>query len=449
MGRRQLGIVFADDACINYLREVTDRPTRGLSSDCRVSFPLRLRVGTSVVLILYQGAARFVAGVEDESRADDLRWRFSLKMLTPLGRPLDKSRLQAELKKSQQRPLEEQGKLTDLASKAVLDLVISENPELDGVISSLFGGRDIDLPPDQKAALAEDRDSLATMCAFTGAPDLAPDNGFLTESEIRDISNRESFLPPMRGVRPREDPMVEHDASTFLGWTRRETDRLAVRKFTDGYGRTLEIMNVNRWPTETRLGTDLIYYHQQRDSFVLVQYKRMVPEGSLWRCRVDDHFRDQLDVMRGLDDDCLKKGIGHDYRMVPTPSFIKICRLDSLEVESTSMISGMYMPREQVERYVARPEAPKHIAPETFRDYLTSSMFAQLVALGCVGTAGAASIYIEQEIERSLQQGKAVNIGVFSDRTGRRPSRGTSGKKPSLPRHDTPLARHGEQEPLF
>jgi hypothetical protein len=448
MGRRQLGVVFADDACVNYLQEVADRPARGLSGDCQVSFPVRLRVGASVILILYRGAAHFLAGVEDENRADDLRWAFRLRTLTRLNHPLDESRLKADLRKDQRRPLEHQGKLTDKASEAVLNVVLSENPELDGVIGSLFGIRDIDLPVPRKGALAEQRDSLASLCAFTGAPDLAPAAGFLTEDEISDIHSRDSFLPAMPGIAPREDPMVEHDANTFLGWTRQESDELAVRTFTDGYERTLKIMNVNRWPIETRLGTDLIYFHQQRRSFVLVQYKRMIPDGPFWRCRVDDHFREQLDVMRALDDRCTPSEPGGDYRMVPTPSFVKICRLDTLDVDSTSMITGMCMPREQLERHLQRPDSPKYLTPETFRDYLTSTMFAQLVALGCVGTSGSSTTLIAKEIELSLQQGKSVSVGVFSDQTGRRPSWRTT-TKGSLPKRREAPAQDGQQAPLW
>ncbi|MFC7547989.1 hypothetical protein ACFQUZ_16710 [Plantactinospora sp. GCM10030261] len=435
---------------MSYLQEIADRRVRGAGSgDCRVSFPIRSRVGAAVVLILYRQAVHFMAGVDDDSRADDIRWAFQIRELTQLKRPLEMSRLRAALRKDQRQPLERQGKLTVKASKAVLDVLMAEDPELDPVIGSLFGNRDINLPPLRKAALAEERDSYASLCAFTGAPNLLPASGFLTEDEACSISDRDSFLPTMQGITPREDPMVEHDATTFLGWTRQESDRLAVRRFTDGNGRTLEIMNVNRWPVETRLGTDLIYYHKQRRSFVLVQYKRMVPDGSSWRCRVDDHFRQQLDVMRTLDNKCGQEEPGYEYRMVPTPSFLKICQLDTLDVDSTSMISGMCMPREQVEKHLQRPGAPNYLDFRTVRDYLTSTLFAQLVALGCVGTSGSATTIVAREIELSLQQGKSVSVGVFSDESGRRPSWRTSGSRPSVMSRAAPRTQNSQQAPLW
>ncbi|WP_344129478.1 hypothetical protein [Luedemannella flava] len=235
---------------MSYLQEIADRRVRGGNGDCRVSFPVRSRVRADAVLIAYRNAVHFLAGVDQERRADDIRWAFGLRSLTPLGRPLEVSRLRAMLRKDQRRPLDSQGELTEKASTVVLDVLLAENPELDSVIGALFNNRDIDLPTQRKAALAEERDTLATLCAFTGAPDLLPANGFLAEDEIDSIADRESFLPSMPGLPPREDPMVEHDANTFLGWSRQESDRLAVRKFTDGNGRTLEIMNVNRWPIE-------------------------------------------------------------------------------------------------------------------------------------------------------------------------------------------------------
>jgi hypothetical protein len=199
-----------------------------------VSFPVRARVKARVVLILYRNAAYFLAAVEEDSRADDLRWAFQLRTLTPLGRPLEVSRLQALLRKGRRRPLESHGDLTDKASEVVLDALLAEDPRLDSVIGTLFGIRDIDLPAPRKEAMAEQRDTLASLCAFTGAPGLLPADGFLTEDEIGSVADRDSLLPAMPGIPPREDSMIEHDANTFLGWTPQPSDRLAVRIFNDG-----------------------------------------------------------------------------------------------------------------------------------------------------------------------------------------------------------------------
>lgn len=447
---RQLGTVFADDTVINHLRDVADGRAIGHEDgDSKISFLGTERVSAPVVLVLYQGSVQFVAGVYEENRADDLRWMFQLRRLTRLRRPVEVSRLRVELRTDQQRPFAKQGRLTPKASETVLRILVDETPGLEHVLGALYGIRDIDLPVPRKEALAEERDSLATLCAFTGAPDLAPAGGFLAEDEIGDIHDRDSFLPPMYGVTPREDPMVEHDANTFLGWSRKSNDRLAVRLFEDSYGRTLEIMNVNRWPIETRLGTDLIYYHRQRHSFVLVQYKRLVLDDQRWRCRVDSHFHDQLEVMRALDARCHPQYPGSDYRMVPTPSFVKICRLDSLDVDSTSMISGMCMPREQVARYLDRPESPKYLDQDTFKDHLTSTMFAQLVAVGAVGTVGVATELIKAEIESSLRQQKSVSLGVFSDTTRRRPSWSSASRRRSRSGKASSRQPDSRQAPLW
>ncbi|MEU3458055.1 hypothetical protein ABZ671_31370 [Micromonospora sp. NPDC006766] len=131
--------------------------------------------------------------------------------------------------------------------------------------------------------------------------------------------------------------------------------------------------------------------------------------------------------------------------MVPTPSFVKICQLDTLDVDSTSMISGMCMPREQVEKHLGHRDAPKYLDFHTVRDYLTSTLFAQLVALGCVGTSGSATTLVGQEIELSLQQGKSVSVGLFSDESGRRPSWRTSGR----PSRAAARVQDSQQVPLW
>ncbi len=181
-------------------------------------------------------------------------------------------------------------------------------------------------------------------------------------------------------------------------------------------------MSVNRWAIETRLGPDLIYYHVQRRSFVLVQYKRMIREGSIWRYRVDDHFRDQLRVMRDLDERCRQAGDDGRFRLLSTPSFVKICRLDDLNIDSLSMVSGMCMPREQVEVYLAHPNSPQTFEYGIVRDYMTSTLFALLIANGYLGTGGASSDLVKQEIDNALNRRGSVLVGAFSDTSGQRPS---------------------------
>ena len=71
-----------------------------------------------------------------------------------------------------------------------------------------------------------------------------------------------------------EDQMIQHDILSFPGASDIMSDVVgAVRmKTTSG---ALTVINANRTKIERTLGVDLVYYNEARDSFVMVQYKRM------------------------------------------------------------------------------------------------------------------------------------------------------------------------------
>ena len=130
MAGRDVAIVFADEVNQPYLAEVAASRLRGGSGDCEVSFSVRSRISARVVLVAYQGAVKFLAGIDGDSRADDIRWTFSLRSVTGLDHPLEMNRLKAVLKSTQQRPLNEQGAFTKRASEAVLGTVLDHQRDL-------------------------------------------------------------------------------------------------------------------------------------------------------------------------------------------------------------------------------------------------------------------------------------------------------------------------------
>lgn len=429
MAKRDIAIFFADEAIRTHLAEVAKSKLHGHSDGtCRVSFSLRSRAKAKIALIAYDGAVTFVAGIEGDSRADDIRWLFSLSSVASIGIPLVLSRLRSQLKSSQQRPLNEQGAFSPRASEIVYNILVDHQPSLGPTLDELLTGRRLDLPPEQEARFAQERDGIASLFSFAGFSGLMPENGLLNESEEASLPDRDSFLPETQGGLPREDPMIEHDANSFLGWSPMDSDTLALRSYTDGADRKLLVMNVNRWSIETRLGPDLIYYHVQRRSFVLVQYKRMVLKDDKWQCPIDSQFRKQLTTMKALDDECQAAGSGDGFRFLDTPSFVKICRLDNLDIDSRAMVSGMCMPREQVELHLAGPDALRTFSYDDVKDYMTSTLFAQLIASGYVGTSGASTELVKQEIDNALNGSGSVTVGAVSDTSGKRPTWGWPGR---------------------
>jgi hypothetical protein len=86
------------------------------------------------------------------------------------------------------------------------------------------------------------------------------------------------FLQDLQRARISEDQMIAHDAEVFGDWERLKRYQVGATVFRKGPER-LTVMNINRHSIEHTLGVDLFYYQHRYDSYVMVQYKRMVKDN--------------------------------------------------------------------------------------------------------------------------------------------------------------------------
>jgi len=117
-------------------------------------------------------------------------------------------------------------------------------------------------------------------------------------------------------------------------------------------GERLTIMNCNRQPLEQTLGVDLIYYNHLYESFILIQYKRMVEEAKGKVCYRPDNDANYNDETKENAD---------DQRTNRDPSHANVTyggRISALDVSvlhqtlrvkakaalDEGMVSGMYLP---------------------------------------------------------------------------------------------------------
>lgn len=160
------------------------------------------------------------------------------------------------------------------------------------------------------------------------------------------------FLSQLKGVSLREDPQIAHDHITFPGMDIARRDVVGSVVFSDPYGEEyLTILNCNRQPLERTLGVDLIYYNHRFDSFVLVQYKRMVdgqtgspeyrPENDLNHGKELRRMLDAENALRGIA--VVAKGT-EDFRLSRRPFFMKLCEAKAKAALDSGMVSGMYIP---------------------------------------------------------------------------------------------------------
>ena len=137
-----------------------------------------------------------------------------------------------------------------------------------------------------------------------------------------------------------EQAMIEHDSRTFAGWANIPGRNFHFHSFSDGE-RRVEIANVNNTGrVEARVGVDLIYYHVNTASFVLVQYKRLNGKSIL----VDKRLKGQLDRMEGLTKFGALPNRPDQWRIGPDFAFIKLAQDQAPDRAAFGMIPGLYLP---------------------------------------------------------------------------------------------------------
>ncbi|MEU1801398.1 hypothetical protein [Streptomyces sp. NPDC019937] len=242
-----------------------------------------------------------------------------------------------------------------------------------------------------------------------------------------------------------EDDLIAHDSRRFGDWLGPEDwlQRSAWAGFRQGDQR-LVIYNANRKAAEKTLGVDLIYYHETRDCFVLVQYKRMSKSGtSEWRYypSSDSNLTEQLERMREIDTECDKlRRDTDDYRLSAKPSWLKLCQGDSLMTDARTLTPGMYLAREhfdQLHKKIQDAGQPKSFSRKTVERYLDNTEFTDLVAGGWVGTAGFGSEGVQRQLKLSLDGSREVVFAAVSgpspskpQRMQRRRDRGSTAQRP-------------------
>lgn len=244
-----------------------------------------------------------------------------------------------------------------------------------------------------------------------------------------DEENLAPFLLGVDAVTLTEEQMLAHDSVTFPDARVRPT--MIGSRFQIG-SRLLDVIYLNRTKVENTIGVDLIYYNHFYDSYTLVQYKRMTKEKSgrfnqnahVYRPSADKNFAIELDRMNqfkidrvGTRDSELK---WKDYRLNPDAFYFKFCQSTALEVLSSDLIKGMYLPKEYLEnllesRHTSGPREGKIIMHENMPRYINNTDFTRLVHEGWVGTKSTNSKQITEIIREALSADRAVVYARSSD----------------------------------
>jgi hypothetical protein len=208
--------------------------------------------------------------------------------------------------------------------------------------------------------------------------------------------------PYLAGVmeKPLERELKSHDIRNMdiaFGMPEDRTQgRWSVHVLIDATGRRLEVIDVNDGPVESRTGTDVIYYHQPTQSFVLVQYKRLDQDKKL--IYVDERFCGQLERLEKMASISRLAAAPSEWRLSSDPCFVKLAHWHDRETENANieLVPGMYLPvsylrlllEDESTRGTRAGSTARYLGYSTVERHLVNDQFVELVKHGLVGTVG-------------------------------------------------------------
>ncbi|WP_129665958.1 hypothetical protein [Phytoactinopolyspora endophytica] len=219
-----------------------------------------------------------------------------------------------------------------------------------------------------------------------------------------------------------EDQVVNRDVHEFPDWLPQTTAFGA--EFEDPVtGRRLQTFLANKLPLEKRTGADIIYFVEEFNSFVLVQYKRCRVESKGPPVyRPDSQLKSELKRMTALESVSPdKSGKPSELRLGGSFCFTKLC--DPRQPLEPGLSVGMYFDLRYFPSVATLGERGgfRIVYGEVSR-YVTNTTFSDLVAHGWVGSSGEQSEAVIEAMEGGLAENRSVllaSIRLGDDRRGR------------------------------
>jgi hypothetical protein len=237
----------------------------------------------------------------------------------------------------------------------------------------------------------------------------------------------ETELPPfvqgLPSVKLIEDQMIAHDAEVFGNWKKLARSHVGTVEFRKGQER-LSIMNVNRHSVERTLGVDLFYFHYRYRSYVMVQYKRMEKETSGMVYRLGDKtYEAELQRMRYYEGILKKANLPlmfdlKDYRLHPGTAYFKLCPVEALDLASTDMIKGMYIPLDYWDALLKSPNifgqrGGRQITFENVERYFNNTLFIHLAQAGWIGSNLEGTDILTKLIRLALEGDRSLILAAL------------------------------------
>ncbi|WP_073743017.1 hypothetical protein [Streptomyces sp. CB02115] len=182
-------------------------------------------------------------------------------------------------------------------------------------------------------------------------------------------------------------------------------------------GSRIEVANINATPVESRLGADLIYYHEATQSFILVQVKRLPSEAGTRWMYADKQLLGQMDRLDRVAAMSKAPLTPHEWRLGSDPCFIKLAYWSQKETVDPGPAPGMYLPVPYVrmllnDHVTSGPNKGSRLGYGYVERYLGNTEFTQLVKNGLVGTVGTTLDDLRALGMERAEEGMSVSIVV-------------------------------------
>ncbi|WP_180868498.1 hypothetical protein [Stenotrophomonas maltophilia] len=325
---------------------------------------------------------------------------------------------------SVRKRLQSGGLLTEKGFSAVVETIRQLAPQASTLLDRFSVSRTVlirRLPDKTRENLAQQKEAVLTALSIAGisrepVQEWAPSD----ETPV-------SFLDGLPSVRLREDPMVVNDLQNLPGFDVIKTYPYGAAVFeSENASERLTVILANRLPLEEQTGTDLIYYNETYQSFVMVQYKAMEreerrnrPAEAVYRLP-DAQLKEEIDRMDAVL--LALKACGPDtdiggYRLTENPFFLKLCPRLVFNPDDVGLVPGMYLPLDywkllENDPGIKGPRGGLRITYENAKRHFDNTSFITVVSKAWVGTTPSQSQVLRDVIWETLETGKAVAIAI-------------------------------------
>lgn len=354
--------------------------------------------------------------------------RLNIDKVEELTEPLSVRKLLNRLPKrnaaSVRKRFQSGGLLTDKGFTAVVETIRQIAPQASTLLDRFSQARTERIRRLSERArdnLAQQKEALLTALSIAG----------LSRDPVQEWAPSDetpvSFLDGLPSVRLREDPMVVNDLQNLPGFEVVRTYPYGAAVFeSEATSERLTVILANRLPLEEQTGTDLIYFNETYQSFVMVQYKameredrRVGPAEAVYRLP-NAQLKEEIDrmdtVLSALKACAPNTNIG-GFRLTENPFFLKLCSRLVFNPDDVGLVPGMYLPLDYWKLLESDPgiQGPKgglRITYDNAQRHFDNTAFTTVVSKAWVGTTPSQSQVLQDVIRATLATGKAVAIAI-------------------------------------